>query len=149
MTTDSFNDLLGSDTALAFKFENIGDTCKGKVVSAKRQQAKDIETGEPRFFKNSGDPIMQLIVTIELDDGTQTAVYANGGNYETVEGKGQSMLEALKAAVGEQEFRTGGLLAVQYSGNGKKTNPAFSAPKLYTVQYKAPAINLAADEDLF
>jgi len=59
------------------------------------------------------------------------------------------MLPALQEAVKGQDFRAGGLLAVQYSGNGKKTNPAFSAPKLYTVQYKAPAISLDATEELF
>ena len=145
--SDSFNDLLSSDAA-AFKFENIGDTAKGKVVRAEKRQQTDIDTGEPRVFP-SGDPMMQLIVTIELDDGTQTALYFKGGEYEAAEGKGQSGLNALRAGVGQQEFRTGGLLAVQYSGNGKKTKAAYSAPKLYTVQYKAPAISLDATEELF
>jgi hypothetical protein len=35
--SDTFNDLLASDAA-AFKFENIGDTCKGKVVRAERSR---------------------------------------------------------------------------------------------------------------
>ena len=31
-----FNDLLSSDAA-AFKFETVGDTCKGKVVRAEKR----------------------------------------------------------------------------------------------------------------
>jgi hypothetical protein len=102
--SDTFNDLLASDAA-AFKFENIGDTCKGRVVRAERRQQTDPD--------------------------------------------GKSSLDALRDAIGDQEFKPGGQLAVQYSGNAKKTNPAFSAPKLWTVQYKAPAITVPADEDLF
>lgn len=145
--SDTFNDLLAADAA-AFKFEQIGDTCKGKVVRAERRQQTDLDTGAPKTFP-SGDPMMQLVITIEQDDGTETAVYAKGGKYEVAEGKGQAMLDALRAGVGDQEFRAGGQIAVQYSGNGKKTKAAYSAPKLYTVQYKAPAINLAEGEDLF
>jgi hypothetical protein len=142
--TDVFNDLLASDAA-AFKFEAIGDTCKGRVVRAERRQQTDIDTGEKRFFAATGNPMMQLVVTVEQDDGTETALYFKGGEYEAAEGKGQSGLNALRAGVGQQEFRTGGMLAVQYSGNGKKTKAAYSAPKLYTVQYKAPAISISDD----
>ena len=144
--SDSWNDLLSAD-ASAFKFEQIGDTVKGKVVRAEKRQQTDPDGGLKTF--PSGDPMMQLVITLELDDGTETAVYAKGGKYEIAEGKGTAMLPAIQAAVAGQDFRAGGQLAVQYSGNGKKTNPAFSAPKLYSVQYKAPAISLAADEDLF
>jgi hypothetical protein len=145
--SDTFNDLLASDAA-AFKFENIGDTCKGKVVRAERRQQTDLDTGAPKTFP-SGDPMTQLVVTLELDDGTQTAIYAKGGKYDVAEGKGLAMLPAIQEAVKGQDFRAGGVLAVQFSGLGKKTKAAYSAPKLYTVQYKAPAISLDADEDLF
>ena len=144
--TDTWNDLLSSD-ASAFKFETIGDTAKGKVIRAERRQQTDPD-GQPKTFP-SGDPMMQLVVTIELDDGSETAIYAKGGKYDVAEGKGTAMLPALQEAVKGQDFRAGGLLAVQYSGNGKKTNPAFSAPKLYTVQYKAPAITINDGEELF
>lgn len=144
MSNDTFNDLL-TDNAAAFKFDNLGDTCKGRVVSAKKTQQTDPD-GNPKTFP-SGDPMMMLVITVELDDGTETAIYAKGGKYDVAEGKGAAMLPAIQEAVKGQDFRVGGQLAVQFSGLGKKTNPAFSAPKLYTVQYKAPAV--AVDEDLF
>jgi hypothetical protein len=144
--SDTFNDLLTSDAA-AFKFEQIGDTCKGRVVRAEKRQQTDPE-GNPRTFP-SGDPMMQLVVTVDQDNGDgEAALYFKGGKYEVAEGKGTAALPALQAAVAGQDFRAGGQLAVQYSGNGKKTNPAFSAPKLYTVQYRAPAITISDGEDL-
>ncbi len=142
-----FNDLLTTDAA-AFKFDNVGDTCKGKVVRAEKRQQTDLATGQPKTFP-SGDPMMMLVITLEQDDGTETSVYAKGGKYDVADGKGLAMLPAIQEAVKGKDFRQGGELAVQYSGNGKKTNTGYSAPKLYTVQYKAPAINIADDEDLF
>jgi hypothetical protein len=143
--SDTFNDLLASDAA-AFKFENIGDTCKGKVVRAERRQQTDKNTQAPKFFP-SGDPMMMLVVTVEQDDGTQCALYLKGGNFDVAEGKGQAGLDALRDAAQGQDFKVGGQLAIQFSGLGKNTKG--SPPKLYTVQYKAPAITVPADEDLF
>jgi hypothetical protein len=145
--TDTFNDLLGSD-ATAFKFENIGDTCKGKVVRAEKRQQTDLDTGAPKTFP-SGDPMTQLVITLELEDGTETSIHAKGGKYEPETGKGLAMLPAIQEAVKGQDFKVGGQLAVQFSGLGKKTKAAYSAPKLYTVQYKAPAATIPLDEDLF
>ncbi len=142
-----FNDLLTSDAA-AFKFDNVGDTCKGKVLRAEKRQQTDLDTGQPKTFP-SGDPMTMLVITLEQDDGTETSVYAKGGKYDVADGKGLAMLPAIQEAVKGQDFRAGGQMAIQYSGNGKKTKAAYSAPKLYTVQYKAPAISLAVDEDLF
>ena len=143
--SDTFNDLLTS-SAPAFKFEQIGDTCRGRVVAAEQRQQTDPD-GKTKTFP-SGDPMMQLVVTVEQDDGTETALYFKGGKYDVAEGKGTSALAALQDAVKGQDFKVGGTLAVQFSGLGKKTNPAFSAPKLYTVQYKAPSIAIPADESL-
>lgn len=146
--SETFNDLLATDAA-AFKFERIGDTVKGKVVRAERRQQTDLDTGAPKTFP-SGDPMMQLVVTIDQDNGDgETAIYAKGGKYDVAEGKGKAMLDAIRDAVQGQDFKPGGQIAVQFSGLGKKTKAAYSAPKLYTVQYKAPAETVPLDEDLF
>ncbi len=145
--TDSFNDLL-DDQAAAFTFENIGDTCKGKVVRAEKRQQTDLDTGAPKTFP-SGDPMMQLVITLELDDGTNTAIYAKGGKYDVAEGKGLAMLPAIQEAVKGKDFRAGGELAVQFSGLGKKTKAAYSAPKLYRATYTAPDLSAVLEDDLF
>lgn len=133
--------------AAAFKFENIGDTCKGRVVRAVTQQQTDIVTNEPKTFP-SGQPMMQVVITVEQDDGEEATLYFKGGNYEVVEGKGQSALSALRDALGDRRLEVGGTLAMQLSGFGKKKNPAYSAPKLYVCQYEAPTFALPAEESL-
>lgn len=145
MSNDTFNDLLAGN-APAFTFENIGDTCRGKVISAEKRRQTDID-GTPKSFP-SGDPMMQLVVTVEQDNGEQVSLYIKGGKFEPAEGKGQSALEALRAATQGQDFKAGGTLAMQFSGLGKAERGK-SAPKLYTVQYKAPSIAIPDGEDLF
>jgi hypothetical protein len=143
--SDTFNDLLAG-TAPAFKFENIGDTCRGKVVSAEKRRQTDID-GTPKSFP-SGDPMTQIVVTVEQDDGEQVSLYLKDGKFEAAEGKGSAGLAALRTAVQGQDFKVGGTLAMQFSGLGKAERGK-SAPKLYTVQYKAPAITVPDGEDLF
>lgn len=137
---NAIDELLSGNSA-AFKFETIGDTCKGRIVSAKVQQQSDINTGQPKTFQN-GDPMNQLVVTVEQEDGTEAAIYFKGGKFDVAEGKGDSSLEALKLALDGQQLTEGGTLAVQFSGLGKKKNAGFSAPKLYTCAYKAPVASV-------
>lgn len=49
---------------------------------------------------------------------------------------------------GAGSIEPGGWLKVAYTGEGKKTNRGYSAPKLYKAAYKAP-VNAVAAEDLF
>ncbi len=144
--SNDINDLLAGGAG-AFKFETIGDTCKGRIVSAQVKQQTDLDSGEPKTFKN-GDPMNQLVVTIEQDDGTEAAVYLKGGRYEVAEGSGQSGLDAIRAALNGEQLTEGGTIAVQFSGLGKKKNAGYSAPKLYTAQYKAPVASISVGADL-
>lgn len=133
--------------AKAFTFETIGDTCKGRVVSATTKQQTDLTTGAPKTFAD-GSPMMQIIVTVEQEGGDECALYFKGGNFEVADGTGKSSLSALRDALAGTKLEVGGMLAMQYSGNGKKKNAGFNAPKLYTCQYKAPTPALAVDVDL-
>jgi len=133
--------------AAAFSFENIGDTCKGKIVRAETKQQTDMNTGQPKTFSD-GSPMMQVVVTVELEDGDESALYFKGGKYEVAEGKGQSALDALRAALDGQQLEIGGTLALQFSGLGKKKNAGWSSPKLYTCQYQPPTKAIADETDL-
>jgi hypothetical protein len=147
MSNDSLNDLF-VESAPSFTFENVGDTCKGVVVGAEKRQQTDLDTGEKKFFP-SGDPMWMTVITIDQSNGDgQTAIYCKGGKYEVDSGKGLALLPAVQEAIKGKDFRPGGELAVQFSGLGKKTKAAYSAPKLYTVQYREPAITISDDEDL-
>lgn len=129
------NDLITGGAA-AYKFETIGDTCKGRVTNAQPQQQTDFDSGELKFFAG-GKPMMQIVVTVEQDDGETAALYFKGGKFPPKEGTGLGSLEALRLALGDRKLEVGGMLAMKYTGLGtpKKGNP----PKLYVCQYTPPA----------
>jgi hypothetical protein len=138
-------DDLISGGAAAFKFETIGDTCRGRVVRADTQQQTDFNTSMPKTFPD-GKPMMQIVVTVEQDNGEETALYFKGGNFEVKEGTGQSSLSALRDALGDRKLEVGGMLAMQFTGLGKPKvgNP----PKLYVCQYQPPTNALPPGVDL-
>lgn len=152
------NDFLFGGGGAAAKFESEGDMVSGTIISCELKPQTDMETGAELHWAN-GDTRMQLVVRLQTDerdsareddDGVRT-VYAKGGNYEVDKGQGKSMKDAIADAVkkaGSRSLTEGGTLKVAFTGMGKKTNRGYSAPKLYTAQYKEPVSSVSAD-DLF
>lgn len=149
-------DFLFGGGGKAAKFETIGDTIEGVITDVTVSQQTSMEDNTPLTWAD-GRPRMQLIVTLQTDaregeddDGVRK-LYAKGGKYEAASGTGTSMKDAVADAVkkaGASSLDSGGWLKVGYSGEGKKTNRGYSAPKLYRATYKAPVASVAAD-DLF
>lgn len=149
-------DFLFGGGGKAFKFDEIGDTVEGRIEDVKVAQQTSMETNEPLTWSD-GRPRNQLVVTLRTelrddndDDGIRM-LYAKGGNYEVASGTGTSMKDAISDALRKAQSKTideGGWLKVGYTGEGKKTNRGFSAPKLYRAQYEPPKATVAAD-DLF
>jgi len=140
----------------AAKFDNLGDSVEGTITDCRLAQQTDMETQAPLTWSD-GSPRMQLIITLqteqsdgENDDGVRR-LFCKGGNYEIASGSGKSLKDAVGDAVkkaGVKSLDEGGTLKVAYTGEGKRTNRGFSAPKLYKASYKAPVASVAA-EDLF
>ncbi len=157
MSKDEISDFLTGGGSKSAKFEELGDSVEGTITSAELTQQTDLETQAPLFWTD-GKPRMQLVVGIQTDgeraddndDGVRK-VYAKGGAYEVSSGSGKSMKDAIADAVKKANAPTlevGGWIKVAYTGEGKKTNRGFSAPKLYKAAYKAPVQSVAA-ADLF
>lgn len=141
-----------TSTGRSAKFENVGDRIEGTIVSAEVKPQTDIETGEIKRWSD-GKPVEQWVISLQTDlreadddDGIRT-LYAKGGRFDAASGSGQSMMEAIKAAASGKPIEEGGTLTVMYSGQGKKKNVAYSAPKLYKAKYAAPAIKTADLDD--
>lgn len=151
MTLTDANSFLMAGGAKSAKFEAAGDAIKGIVEAADVTQQTDLTTGVPKTWDN-GDPMMQLVVTIQtdLDDGDdddgKRKLYLKGS-------KADSSLGAVKAAIreaGAKGIEIGGELVVQYTGDGEPTKRGFNPPKLYRAKYTPPApINQAAVDDIF
>jgi hypothetical protein len=142
------SDLQGG--ANAASFPTIGTKYVGRVVKAEWRPQTD-PTGQPKKF-SSGQVMTVLVITIEMDNGEQTSLWAKGGsNFVAAEGTGTSMLVAIGAAVeaaGAKALDPGGLLAVAYTGNAKKTDPMMNPAKLYGAQYSPPQAQPAASVPL-
>jgi len=140
----------------SFKFEDLNDVVEGVIESVAVRQQTNVETGEPLFWTD-GQPKKQLVVTLQTDirdsdddDGIRT-IYAKGGNYQAKTGSGKSMKDAIVDALKQakaKNLEVGARLKVGYTGIGQKTKAAYSAPKLYTAKYTAPAPPAVSEDDL-
>jgi hypothetical protein len=146
-TTQTAENFLMGGGATSAKFEAPGDTTSGTITEAPEvRQQTDIQSGEPVFWP-SGDPKMQLIVTLQTtlrddaDDDGKRRIYV----------KGKSLTEAVREAVkktGARGLETGGTLTVTYTGDGQATQRGFNPPKLYTATYARPDTTAQSGEFL-
>lgn len=152
--SNDINDFLFGGGGRAAKFEAIGDMVTGPITDVKLTQQTAMETNEPLTWPD-GSPRMQLVVSMQTDtklddndDGIRT-VYAKGGKYEVASGSGTSMKDAIGDALkraGAKTIEVGGQLTVAYTGEGKKTNRGFTAPKLWKAKYEPPTVAVAASD---
>jgi hypothetical protein len=153
--SNEINDFL-SGGGLSFKFEELNDVVEGVIEDLAVKPQTNMETGEALTWPD-GNPKKQLVVTLvtdlresDDDDGTRK-IYAKGGNYTAKTGSGKAMKEAIVDALKQakaKELEVGGRLKVGYTGIGQKTKAAYSAPKLYTAKYTAPAAPAVSESDL-
>lgn len=119
-----------------FKFEHVGATAKGPIVSLEMQQQKNIDTGIPDTWPD-GNPKMQLRIVLATDQRDDE----DDDGYRAIYVKGQMQVairDAIKAA-GQTQIIEGGILAVKYESDGERSKPAYSPPKQYRAQYQPPA----------
>lgn len=152
---DEANAMLFGGGAPSFKFEKVGDAVTGEIVAMDKRQQTGIDDGKPLYW-DDGSPRMMLVLTLQTSDGDgddddgRRSIYLRGGNYQVASGKGTSLLvavrDAVKRAGSTNGIESGGILTVQWSGEGVAKR-GFTAPKLYTAAYKAP-VSAVSLEDL-
>ena len=148
------NAFLQAQGAKSFPFNAVGDRVSGTIVSAQVRQQTNLETGVPETWRD-GSPKNMLVVTLQTelqeddnDDGVRS-LFLRGGNYTAADGKGTSSLTAVRDAIkasGSKELAVGAKLTVAYTGNGVKSNNAFTAPKLYSARYEPPVARVDVEE---
>lgn len=139
MTATDPNAFLMQSGAKSFKFATVGTVAKGSIVSLELQQQRDLD-GVPKWWDDAkAQPMMQVRIVLQTDerdpeitdDDGQRAVYAKGNMQ-------QAIRDAVKAA-GASEISEGGVLAVQYTGDGTASKKGQNPPKQYRAEYKAPS----------
>lgn len=154
---------MGSGGAPGFKFEKVGASIVGRVISIETQQDHLFQKPEKLLWWNrdpgpatnppsSADrPKMVFVFTVatELNDGTEEdngerAIWCRGNLHTAVR-------EAIEEGVGKRtkdmsdDDVIGGTLKIQHYALGKATkgNP----PKLFRAKFEPPAVVSSMDDD--
>ena len=135
----------------AFSFENPGDQVTGKIKNLEEVQQTDIKDNTPLFWDN-GQPKMMYRVTLQTelrdpsnpDDDGHRDIYLRGSRKQGCKSSLAAVLDAVRAATGGTELEPGGVLTMQYTGDGVPSQRGFNAPKQYAASYQRPAMNLGA-----
>lgn len=109
----------------------IGTSVTGKVLEVVVRQVTDIQTREPQTWPD-GNPKQQAIITLQTDERDSADAEDDGRRnvYIKLWGLQKTALAAASKAAGGSPA-PGDTFTAKYTGVGKKTNPAFSAPKIY------------------
>jgi hypothetical protein len=125
------------------KFEQIGATLIGTVTEiSDLRQATKFGTNDPDFWP-SGEPIMQVVVTLQTDERDPADEHDRGVRnlYVTVSFKEGGQLWAIKQALkaaGAEDLEVGGKLALRYVGNDPESKNPANPRKVYEARYQLP-----------
>jgi hypothetical protein len=128
------------------KFERIGDTVKGIIMSSELRDQTDMKGNVKRF--DDGNPMKQVVVTImtdpqlhedEDDDGMRRIFVKS---HMTI-----AFREALRKA-GVRGPAEGGKIAVKFIGEEPPTQRGYNPTKKYQVWYEDPPKRLDMSDPL-
>jgi hypothetical protein len=139
------NDFLMGGSVPSASFLKIGDSVTGVVCEPPTlQQQRDMDTGELKAWPD-GNPMMQLVVTLQTDELDEKIEDDDGRRRIYVK---FNMRKAVADAVRKAKAKAlevGGNLTVTYTSDGQPTGRAKSPPKFYTAVYVPPAANYLND----
>lgn len=140
MSDEGMDLLLGG--APAVKFPTVGTKVVGKVLDQKKQQSKDMATGDLKTW-DDGSPIYEIVFTLQTDERDPNIEDDDGTRRLFARGQ---MLKAIGIALRKVQWKkplVGGTLGVKYDHDGEAKTRGFSPPKVYVAKFDPPE---AADE---
>lgn len=131
--------LMGGAGAPSAKFPTVGTSHSGRITEQPTvEQQRDFTTGNPKFW-DDGNPMMQLVVTIQTDERDPSIDNDNGRRRLFVKGQLKTAIQEAVRAAGARGLEVGGHLTVTYTHNGEVKKTGFNPPKLFTAQYTPAA----------
>lgn len=131
------NDFLTGGGVPSAKFPTIGTLVKGTVLDFEMTQQTDLD-GNKKTWDN-GDPMMQLVVTLQTEDRDADITDDEGKRKLYVKGQMRNAIgEALKKAGARLE--KGATLAVKYTADGEVAKRGHNPPKQYVAAFQAPTV---------
>jgi hypothetical protein len=143
MPTDDVNEFLLSGGEPPLKYETPGTSHTGKIISAEKQQQREIDTGKLKTW-DDGEPQWQIVVRLQTSYNDSQIEDDDGIRRDFLRGQ---KLGAVRAALRKARARLepGGELTITYTGDGEARSRGFNAPKLYTAAYVPPGDAAVAD----
>lgn len=137
----SADDFLLGGSVPSAKFPAIGTTVSGRVTERPTvEQQRDFTTGELKWWED-GKPQLQLVITVSTSERDPENPDDDGTRRFYVKGQMKNAVAQAVRAAGAKGIEVGGTLTITYARDGQKSNPRFNAPKEYTAQYVAAAVN--------
>ena len=132
------NDLLMSGGIKSAKFDTLGDTVMGTLVDEpKAIQMTKYQSDELDFWP-SGDPKMQIVVTIQTDLRDPADAFDEGKRRLHIPPRMMPPVREAVQRAGAKGLAIGGRIAVRWiTGTGKGEGN----PKVYAAEYQAPAVD--------
>lgn len=133
--------LMGGGGAPSAKFPTPGTTLSGRITERPTvEQQRDIKDGSKKFWSD-GNPMMQLVVTVQTDERDPQLEEDDGRRRLFVKGQLKNAIADAVRTAGARGLEVGGTLTVTYTHDGTATQRGFNPPKQYTAQYVAAAAN--------
>ena len=143
MSDEALEYLVGGGIPSA-KFDQVGDVVRGRIKSLEKKQQTEFGTGTPLTFDN-GDPMWQVVVTLETDDRDPDRDDDDGLRNLYVKAQmRQAVGEAIRKS-GHKGQVVGGMLAVKRLPDGPPGRYP-TGPRQYRAQFEPPAQTAAFDD---
>lgn len=137
MDANSF--LMGGGGAPTAKFPTPGTVIGGRITEQPQlEQQRDIKSGEKKFWAD-GDPMMQLVVTVQTDLRDPSLEDDDGRRRIFIKGQMKNAVADAVREVGAKGLEVGGTLHVRYSHDGQARERGMSPPKQYVAKYVTAA----------
>ncbi|MGI5443359.1 hypothetical protein ACQEV4_40295 [Streptomyces shenzhenensis] len=137
MDANSF--LMGGGGAPTAKFPTPGTTVGGQITEPPTlEQQRDIKTGEKKFWKD-GDPMMQLVVTVQTDQRDSSIEDDDGRRRIFIKGQMKNAVADAVRTAGSKGLEIGGTLWVRFTHELPPTGVGMSPPKQYEAKYVTAA----------
>ncbi|MEU0397970.1 hypothetical protein ABZ208_35495 [Streptomyces sp. NPDC006208] len=127
--------LMGGGGAPSAAFPSIGTTVAGCITEKPTvEQQRDMSTGDKKFW-NDGNPMMQLVVTVQTEQRDPSVEDDDGRRRIFVKGAMKNAIADAVRTAGAKGLEIGGTLTVTFTHELPPKQRGWSPPKQYAAQY--------------
>jgi hypothetical protein len=144
---DDANEWLMSSAAKSASFLQIGAQVSGFICAKpEKQQQRDFDTGQPKYWPNSTEPMWQVRVILQTEERDPEVEEDDGRRAIYVKGNMRNAVQKALTQAGVGGLAVGGKLLVKYMSDDKPARKGLNGAKLYVAKYRPPIDEVALPE---